>query len=186
VVSSVDPKALVPVGGVARTPQVRPRSDVAQTGDSTSTDRSAQTFLERLPSDVRERIGQTAQEGHRRTHYNRGDLDNDNSSARIDAEDSRKESTSSLRSDYQSSYSAPLHTSNLALLQAQLEIDEEADNANVMMHSAQHETYHNAYVNAGAQPGGESAALEATSRREELENKTLIVPPVLTTVNFIA
>ncbi|SCA55619.1 hypothetical protein MTBPR1_110058 [Candidatus Terasakiella magnetica] len=183
VVSVVDPKVSLPVG-IVRTPQTR----VQNTAPGTSSDsiqRSAQAFVEQLPPEVRERVGQQPQprDTYRRNRFDEALRSEEQAAVQAKGLEGQASAKLAQATPTEPTYSAPIITADLTLLQAQLAALDETTSGNASLSRTQHGAYHDAYVSAGAQPGGQTAALEAQLKREELENKTHIVPPVLTSLN---
>lgn len=188
-VSNVSAQALVPATSVA-TPQVRVPSAAlsgAGTPDGEGRQQAAQAFINALPYDVRERVVRDDRTQVRRDGAQQSQQQNDN---RVEAqqtsrpqEDTRAPTVGPVAD--RASYSGPLFISNLTLLQAQLGVEENGDETNVIG-SAAHTQRQQAYVAAGAQPGGETAARDAALRREELGERMQVVPPVISTINVIS
>ena len=182
--STVNPN--LPVAqGLGTIPATRLKSSVGQIGESTQ--RAAQDFVNNLPSSVRERIGQPPREDFRRNNFTSLDEEQADEKNVFDAASVLNDASGPISDTIdEPAYSAPVFAANLTLLQAQLS---QADNENDGVKSfsaAQVEQFFGAYINAGAQPGGENAAFEAQLRREEQEQKTYIVPPILTSINLLS
>jgi hypothetical protein len=169
--------------GIGKTPVVPARQSAAQ-GTTDSLQQEAQKFLSSLSPDIRERVSQTPRDGARRFKYEENDQKQD---ASLDETFAPNKSSSEYAFDGNSplnadnvQYSAPVYAGNAVLLQAQ-DISQSFEQP---LTNYQRDAYFDAYVSAGAQPGGEAAAFNAQIRQEEQQNKLLVVPPVLTNVNF--
>lgn len=182
VVLAIDSKALPPLGPVQTQP-TRPSSET-RGSEGESAQRAAANFLERLAPDVRERLGRSSKEAFNRPDFDEFDQGAQKTEERQGVQQNAAQTVSP--SSQARAYSAPLFTANLVLLQSQPLVASDAGNEGLAVSSRQRERVLKSYHDAGAQPGGESAAFEAAIRRRELEQKTLIVPPVITTVNFTA
>ncbi len=177
---SVDAKVYGPLS-VPKTPSVRSQPKPAAS-DGESTQRAAQAFVETLPPEVRDRLAQANRDGQKRNGFDQAQAAPDEvQSSPLENEASfDRPAFNPTAPEQDPVYTAPILTPAATLLQAQL-----SDTGDVGLTSRQHATYHDAYLSAGAQPGGRASALEAALVREEQAQKTLIVPPVLTQVNFV-
>ncbi|NVK17181.1 MAG: hypothetical protein HWE30_00645 [Methylocystaceae bacterium] len=174
---------------IPQTQPARPRPQTPQgTGDSTQ--RAAQAFVQTLPSDVREQLNQVQRDNQKKNTFSDAQKTaQDNQAETVDLNEATNEARTSVDQQTQPQSPTGYTLSGLApsstLFQVQLTA-QEGETRTKEPSAYQRETYHNAYLSAGAQPGGHTAALEAALIREELAQKTLIVPPVLTQVNFSA
>ena len=180
------------VYGSPSIPQTQPARPRPQTQGATadSTQRAAQNFVQTLPSDVREQLNQVHRDNQKKNNFSNAQKSTpDNQTQSVSANEAAGENARTA-SQPQNQRPAGYSLSGLApsstLFQAQLSAQQNPYTARDGLPPRQHETYHDAYLSAGAQPGGRTAALEAALVREELSQKTLIVPPVLTQVNFSA
>ena len=172
---------------VVPNPAVRARPQaVPAKGESAQA--AAQAFVQTLPADVRDKLGQINRDAQKKNAFSDAQQTaRDVDEAAFDDENAPARATDfqGAVSEERATYSVSALAPSSTLFQAQLNA-QEADLPSSGFSSYQRETYHDAYLNAGAQPGGRAAAFEAALVREELAKKTLIVPPVLTDVNFIA
>ncbi|MDV7339664.1 hypothetical protein RYZ26_08675 [Terasakiella sp. A23] len=182
---SVDAKVYGPLA-VPKTPAPRTPSRPAS-AEGESTQRAAQAFVETLPPEVRERLAQAGRDGQKRDQFDNAQGSSDDLLSRnVDSDTGfDRPAFNPNAADQEPVYTAPILTPAATLLQAQLS-DQEYAGSDAGLTSQQYEAYHDAYLSAGAQPGGRASALEAALVREEQAQKTLIVPPVLTQVNFVA
>jgi hypothetical protein len=153
---------------------------------SDSPHRNAQSFIDTLPADVRDRIGQLTKNPKKRDQFDQPErADEDAAERKVSRATQRTDNV--IHADFrQPIYTQPILTPNAALLQVQFAEQDSFHSFSSPRSQKEYETFHAAYVNAGAQPGGRAAALAAQIARDELAQTTLIVPPVLTSVNLSA
>ncbi len=181
---SINPKVSLPAR-VGQTPPA-PRALQKQVGDpSQNTQQAAQSFLQQLPPDIRERVGNAPnRENFRRNRFDETQAATQDTRVDQVAAKEQEQTDTRFQIDVEANpvYSAPIIPANLVLLQEQ----RQPDTRQGPLPAAQYDSYHTAYLSAGAQPGGEAAAFEASIRQQEQAQKTLIVPPVPTSINFSA
>ncbi|WP_135080661.1 hypothetical protein [Terasakiella sp. SH-1] len=184
-VSSVDPKVSLPAVGIGTTLPARVTRSPG-TLEESATQRSAQVFVDSLPAEARGRIGRPPRENLERDQFDGASRSQEQRSERAPSQiENSPEAFAEIGDSAQEAYATPLHVGNFTLLQAQLSASELGENTGGLSRT-QHSAYHDRYVSAGAQRGGEAAVREAQLRRDELQEKTIVVPPVLTALNMNA
>jgi len=180
-VLAVESKVYVPPS-VAKTP-ARPQKPAGSLGDSLET--VARAFVESLPKDVRDRVGQAPRDAQKRDDSDRSARSNQDAPTQK-VQSSYSSGVFSPKLDQEPVYSLPSLNPGAALLQVQLSSDENrpSDRSNPSELALQ--TRNQAYISSGAQAGGEAAAFAAEIARDEQAKIVQIVPPVLTSVNFFA
>ncbi len=170
---------------VQRTLPVRPHRIAGSVEDSAQ--KNAQAFIDTLPSDVRDRVGQLFRDPKKRERFDQPERTSDDQPATRKATRDTGERGNVIEVDFQQPiYTQPILTPSAVLLQVQFADSEQTNGGQERLSLKEHEAFHAAYLSAGAQPGGRAEALAAQIAREEQAQKTLIVSPVPTSVNLSA
>ena len=181
---ALESRVYAPVS-VSKTFPVRPQRHVGDVSDSPQ--RAAQSFVESLPPDVRDKIGSLNRDADRRNGFDRTKRDVDETASReSSSETTQARPYEAVAQQQDPIYTAPILTPGATLLQAQLSTANGFEKLSRDVTSFKREAVNDAYVSAGAQPGGRAAALAAQIAQQEQANQVFIVPPVLTSVNFTA
>lgn len=172
---------------VPRTLPARPLKDTGALTDSAH--KNAQNFLENLPPDVRERVGQVYRDSKERQNFSAPERsEKDRGPEKTGREASPPKTDNFIRADFQQPiFTQPILTPTAALLQVQFAAANDAsETQEASLSPKEHEAFHAAYLSAGAQPGGRAAALAARIAQEELTQRATVVLPVVTSVNLSA
>ena len=172
------------LGSSQQSTALRTQRSVGQQ-QSDSAQNNAQAFINTLPATVRDQIGSSFQDRAPQNQF--GNAQNTQTQSlrqrNLQGQIFNNQTFSRSQNSEQRTYSAPIFSANAALIQAQSFAQDET--AQQTLTSFQREEFFGAYVTAGAQPGGEKAVREAQIRQQERDNKLFIVPPVITSVNFL-
>jgi len=174
---------------VPKSPPVRAQTRPLPEGDGEAVQRAAQAFVQTLPGDVRERQAQINRDAPKKNGFTDAQRTEEErtSSAAVEGEGFRPASASEAQENaFSSSTGFARFTPVANLVQAQLLQQESEAESQAAPSNAIYEASHKAYLSAGAQPGGRSEALKAALLREEQANRTFVIPPVQTSVNFVA
>lgn len=180
-VLAVESKVYVPPS-VIKTP-ARFQKSAGSLGDSLET--VARAFVDSLPKDVRDRVGQAPRDAQKRDDSDRSQRSNQDAPTQK-IQSSYSGNVFSPELDQEPAYSSPSLNPGAALLQVQLSSDEQRHSDRTSPSELALQARNQAYISSGAQPGGEAAAFAAAIERDELANTVLIVPPVITSVNLLA
>jgi len=180
VVLPVETKVYVPPS-VIKTP-ARPQRYAGLQGDSPEA--AVRSFVDTLPKDVRERIGQARRDPEKGGTFDRGGRsDKDGSLSKI--QDKPRSNTFSPELIGARAYSSPSLNPGAVLLQVQLSSESFERTGPTKISELALENRNKAYISAGGQKGGEAAAFAASVARDELSKRVQIVAPILTSVNLI-
>ncbi|WP_419798430.1 MAG: hypothetical protein ACNI26_01700 [Terasakiella sp.] len=151
--------------------------------DVSKTQNSAQAFVNSLPVDIRNKVARPLRDNVRHDKSEEAAQEQKTAESKAQPVNTDKVQAQNGERNNRTYYSSPTFIANLTLLQAQQEYEV---NERVPLGAASYKVSHQAYLKAGAQPGGELNAREDAIRSAEREEKIMIVPPVLSTVNFVA
>ncbi|WP_417841557.1 hypothetical protein [Terasakiella sp.] len=178
---TLETKALVPTvpAGPLR---ARGRNQETVT-DASKTQNSAQAFVNSLPADVRNKVVRPLHDRVRHDKSEEATQEQETQKSKAQPADTGQAQALNEGRHNRSYYSSPTFIANLTVLQAQQGYGSDPQ---VPLGAARYKTSHQAYLDAGAQPGGEFNAREDSIKSAEREEKIMIVPPVISTVNFVA
>ena len=177
---NLETKALVPA--VAAGP-IRARGQKQEiTTDTSKTQNTAQAFVNSLPVDIRNKVVRPLRDSVRHDKSEEAAQEQETQKSKAQPADTGKTQALNGGQNNRAYYSNPTFIANLTLLQAQqgYQSDQQAP-----LGAARYKASHQAYLNAGAQPGGEFNAREDSIKSAEREKKIIIVPPIISTVNFV-
>ncbi len=175
---TLETKALVPA--VPAGP-LRARRGQNQEGasDTSKAQNTAQAFVNSLPADIRNKVTRPLRDSVRHDKSEEAAQEQETQKSKVQLGDS--DPVQALNRGR--NYSSPIFIANLTVLQAQQGYGSDGQ---APLGTARYKASHQAYLDAGAQPGGEFNAKEDSIKSAEREEKIMIVPPVISTVNFVA
>ncbi|GGF68006.1 hypothetical protein GCM10011332_22720 [Terasakiella brassicae] len=151
--------------------------------DTSKTQNSAQAFVNSLSVDIRNKVMRPLHDRVRHDKSEEATQEQETQKSKAQPADTGQAQALNGGRNNKSYYSSPTFIANLTVLQAQQGYGSDRQ---ASLGAARYKASHQAYLDAGAQPGGEFNAREDSIKSAERAEKIMIVPPGISTVNFVA